>query len=409
MMFTMTNLKTSTKISLKFTFFTSLILVLFWVIVNFFYFTQWYWQEKARLEERWTFFETFWFWNRLWVNPIENLRLNAAISETLIENSILWDIAILDWEYYVFSILENQVLYTKVSHHIYAQFSLFLITLYVIILFILLSYIFSFYFVKSSLKNLNYLVWKTKNLDLEHLNTNIHIDWPKDDEIKILADTISNSMKKLNKQAKSLREFISNASHELKTPLMEISSQLDLVDDYEVKDNLKTSVKNMNNIVENLLILARIQSQSNFIYEEVDISFTVQNIANRIHKLYEGKSINLDLKITEWVKKHTSLSLFEMLFKNLLENSFKYTNNWWNIIVELDNNYLKIQDDWIWIKDKNLSKIWESFYQEDLSKNDSQSFGLWLYIVKQIIDVLWYDIDVKSQEWKWTRFTLYFN
>ena len=65
-----------------------------------------------------------------------------------------------------------------------------------------------------------------------------------------------------------------------------------------------------------------------------------------------------------------------------------------------------MKDTWQWIKSENLNKIWERFWQEDSSKSDTTSFGLWLYLVKLLVEKHWRDIIVTSTEWKWSEFKI---
>lgn len=413
------NLTTSTKISLKFTLFTTILLFLFGIIVNFFYFSQWYSQEKAFLEERSTVFQLFGFdpmvpkhLRHSW--PWDTISLDNVLAKEILENDVLFNISRIDNDYVLYSISWENLSYSVVTYHIFSQLNLLLINFYMIIFFIVLAYFVSHYFVRTSLKRLRSLVSQTKSLDIENLNNPISMDWPYDDEIKILSDTINKSMNKIYVQAKSLKNFISNASHEIKTPLMEISSQLDLISmKYGAKQEIsqiKSTIKNMNSLIENLLFLTKIQSSStDFSIEKFNASNLVNSCIQKIESFYTNKKINIEKKIHDDIYLSSNYQLFEVLVKNLVENAFKYTKNNWNIKIYFDNNFFEIEDDGIWIRSENLQKIWHSFYQEDSAKTDIKSFWMWLYIVKQIIDLLDYDVDVSSEVWNWTKFTIKFN
>jgi len=81
--------------------------------------------------------------------------------------------------------------------------------------------------VKTSLEKLNYLVEHVKDLDLDNLHNKLEIIGAEDDEINILAKRMNEAMEKINRQTLALKDFISNASHELKTPLMTMNSEID--------------------------------------------------------------------------------------------------------------------------------------------------------------------------------------
>jgi two-component system phosphate regulon sensor histidine kinase PhoR len=69
-----------------------------------------------------------------------------------------------------------------------------------------------------------------------------------------------------------------------------------------------------------------------------------------------------------------------------LENAYKFTPEWWTIHITLDANKLVIKDNGKGIAKKNLEHIWERFWQVDRSKTDTKSFGLWLYLVKLLVE-----------------------
>ncbi len=411
-------IKTSTAISLKFTLFTTIILFLFGLVVNFFYFSHWYIQEKARLEQRWTVFEYIGFdpmvpkhLRERW--PEDTILTESDLAKEIYEGTIFLDISRLNNNFIIYSISEKKLTYSIVSYHVYSQINLLLITLYMIFIFLLITYFISYYFVKTSLKNLNCLIYQIKDLDIDNLSTSVKIwETAEDDEIKILADTINLSLERLDKQTKALKDFISNASHELKTPLMEISTQLDLLSintwTKEEITNIKKTLKNMNMLIENLLFLSRIQAWRDFSKQEANIFDITKNVINTISDIFKEKNIKLQSNLEENLIIYTNPYLFEILVKNLLENAYKYTPEWWEIKIYLDNKYLTVEDNWQWIKKENLEKIWNSFYQEDESKTDTESFGLGLHIINQIIHLLNYQIRVESEENNWTKFTIKF-
>jgi signal transduction histidine kinase len=93
-----------------------------------------------------------------------------------------------------------------------------------------------------------------------------------------------------------------------------------------------------------------------------------------------------------------------MLFWNLIENAINY-NNWNNTItITIDKNYISIKDEWIWIEESEQEKIFNRFYR---NKNSSLYYKnwnwLWLSIVKKVIDLFWWKIEINSKKWVWTE------
>ena len=424
------NLKTSSKISLKFTLFTIVIVFMFWVLANFIFFRMWYWtlerEEWPRWPENWFMREP----DRNQERP-ERPELNAEVSEDfkefrnrfidrlslttdseeykdLQENTIFMQISKLWDEYFFHDIVDNRVVVKQVTPNVQAQKNLLKTSIYLLIFSAILAYIVSLYFVKSSLRKLNDLVDHVKWLNLNNLDSNFEIVWPENDEINILASKINLATDKINKQTLALKDFISNASHELRTPLMSINSEID----YSLKskeykewmENIKWEILNLNNLLDELVLISKLDSDTELKKSKKNISDVVSSVSKMVEKKYKNKWLKLELKCDD-VEKMVHNSSFEIIAKNLIENAFKYTDEW-SIKIILNDKEFSVKDTWKWVKKENLDKVWDRFWQEDSSKTDITSFGLWLYLVKLLVEKHWWNIEVKSKEWKGSEFRI---
>ena len=415
------NMKTSSKISLKFTLFTVIIILFFGVLANVIFFkiryrsvnieAQW---DKMAIKERtlpeppqWPDFQNFRerFINRLSIttdsNEYQELQKNEFIKWYWI--SRLWS------SYFYFHTIDNNVIVRDITPNIQAQKNLLLTSLYLLLILGALSYLLSIYFVKSSLRKLNDLVDHVKWLNLNNLDSKFEIVWPENDEINILAAKINDATDKINKQTLALKDFISNASHELRTPLMSINSEID----YSLKskeykewmENIKSEILNLNNLLDELVLISKLDADTELKKSNKNVSDVVISTSKMIEKKYKDKWLKLELKCDDNVEKMVHNSSFEIIAKNLIENAFKYTNEW-KIMVKLNENEFSVKDTWIGIKKENLEKVRDRFWQEDSSKTDVTSFGLWLYLVKLLVEKHWRNIDVKSTQWKWSEFKI---
>ena len=243
---------------------------------------------------------------------------------------------------------------------------------------------------------------------MNNLEEKIEITWPENDEINILASKINFATDKINKQTLALKDFISNASHELKTPLMSISSQID----YSLKaktykewmQNIKLEIMHLNDLLDELVLMSKLDSNIELKKTNENVSKITLSVLKMLEKKYKNKKIKVELQCKN-IEKMIHSSSFEIIAKNLIENAFKYTLKW-TIKIVLNEKEFIIQDSWIWINKKNLEKIWDRFWQEDASKTDITSFGLWLYLVKLLVKKHWWEIQVTSTKWKWTKFKI---
>ena len=421
------NLKTSSKISLKFTLFTIVIVLIFGVLANLLFFrmrwrtlnieVQWdkmvnkerMMKEPRQTPPQWQNEPEF---KKRFINHL-SITLNSEEYQELQDNEILkWYWISKLWDsYFYYHRVNDTVVVRDITPQIQSQKNLLITSIYLLIFSAILAYIVSLYFVKSSLRKLNDLVDYVKWLDLNNLEKKYEIIWPENDEINVLAMKINSATDKINKQTLALKDFISNASHELRTPLMSINSEID----YSLKskeykewmENIKWEILNLNNLLDELVLISKLDADSEFKKFNKNISEVVSSVSKMIEKKYKGKWLKMELKCDDNVEKMVHNSSFEIIAKNLIENAFKYTDEW-SIEITLNDKEFSVKDTWKWIKKENLEKIWDRFWQEDSSKTDITSFGLWLYLVKLLVEKHWWNIEVKSNQWKWSEFKIMF-
>ena len=419
------NLKTSSKISLKFTLFTIVIVLIFGVLANLLFFrmrwrtlnieVQWdkmvnkerMMKEPRQTPPQWQNEPEF---KKKFVNHL-SITLNSEEYQELQNNEILkWYWISKLWDsYFYYHRVNDTVIVRDITPQIQSQKNLLVTSIYLLIFSAILAYIVSLYFVKTSLRKLNDLVDYVKWLDLNNLEKKYEIVWPENDEINVLAMKINSATDKINKQTLALKDFISNASHELKTPLMSINSEID----YSLKskeykewmENIKWEILNLNNLLDELVLISKLDADSELKKSNKNISEVVSSVSKMVEKKYKDKWLKIELKCDDNVEKMVHNSSFEIIAKNLIENAFKYTDEW-SIEITLNDKEFSVKDTWKWIKKENLEKIWDRFWQEDSSKTDVTSFGLWLYLVKLLVEKHWWNIEVKSDSWKWSEFKI---
>ena len=442
------NLKTSTQISLKFTVFSAIILFFVACFMNFFFFSFWYFDLKNPPFMKNEFFkwpremmeEVNWLsWNIVtdrggdkcpnWMckpdenrhfNPEQNfpqhrLRLNYDSDEAkeLLSQKNILNIYVVDWYYLYLQKDWDFLQVNNVTPHVQLQYSLLWISIVILVVGIVLSYIASLFFVKTALKKLNALNDALESLDIDHLNHRIKIEWSKDDEINKVSMKFNQALEKISNQTLWLKDFVRNASHELRTPLMWISTLVDLARksknyDESLKE-VKEEIKRMDELLDALLLITRIEETVSLDKEENDIVKSLNSTLKQLAMEFDDKKIVLHQDVPSKLVKKVHKQGWESIMTNLLRNAFKYVPNEWEIKVSLNEDCFKVWNSWEWIADENLQKIWERFWQWDSSNSDRKSFWLWLYLSKLFAEKQWFEIWCESEKWKWVTFILKFN
>ena len=291
--------------------------------------------------------------------------------------------------YFIYTIIGENVRFLDVTGFVYAQMELTQLLFLWNACFILIVYVISLYFVKSSLRNLKKLARFAQDLNFEDLSTPLKIKGHKYDEIRLIAEAFNSSLEKINSQVQSLKEFIANASHELKTPLMMINTEIDIAlkkQDYEDRlINIKGNIKRISALLETLSLITRLESEKNIEKKEVNLRETIQTILPEIEKHYTKKEIHRDIPKNMKVLAHQGL--LEIVIKNLIENAYKYAGDNASISIISTKNTLSVSDTGKGIPPEFQQQIFERFRQLEKTEHENHSFGLGLYLVKKIVEI----------------------
>ncbi|EEU13135.1 PAS domain-containing sensor histidine kinase [Anaerococcus vaginalis] len=250
---------------------------------------------------------------------------------------------------------------------------------------------------------------KNLDLDLEEISVKIFLDPVIDEEIvSYIVIVIDNSK---NKKAEAMRrEFSSNVSHELKSPLTSINGYAELIATGLAKDDdikkfgqiINEEGNRLLNIIDDILKLSKLDEEN---LQEVKTIVNIKNVVdqsiNRFKRISEMKNIKVENKVCD-INIKTHESLFTDLVTNIYENAIKYNKTNGQIIIKCEKNKknikLIIEDRGIGIKKEDLPRIFERFYVADKQRTRTlKSTGLGLSIVKHICDYLNYDIKVESK------------
>ncbi len=222
-------------------------------------------------------------------------------------------------------------------------------------------------------------------------------------------------IKKLNEIKK---DFVINASHELKTPLTTIKGfletlQFELGGNYSFYiDILKRNTNRLINIVNDILLLAEVESSQNFFPEKMDIRKILKNSINILKNQANRKAIMIDYEFKDIPKIFVDPFKLEQVFVNLIDNAIKYSdeNSKIQINVLEESEFIRIDfiDTGIGIKKSDIARIFERFYVVDKSRSRKVGgTGLGLSIVKHIIQLHKGKMEIYSEYGKGTTVTIW--
>lgn len=214
------------------------------------------------------------------------------------------------------------------------------------------------------------------------------------------------------------KRFISDASHELKTPLTVIRANTDILET-DIGDNkwlkyINLEVGLMDNLVNKLLILAKVESgDDRSSYENIDFSKSVRGAAMPFESVAFEKGKNLNIDVETGIQLYGDRYAINQLVAILVDNAIKHTAENGTIEVKAKSNrgtkILEVSNTGAPIPEEDRERIFERFYRGDKSRNrSSRRYGLGLAIAKIIVEQHKGTITVECKE-GWTRFIVIFN
>lgn len=296
-----------------------------------------------------------------------------------------------------------------------------IIMLITVPLILLLTAIGGYYITKKAFLPVNNIIKTANDISMQNdISRRIEImPNAKQDEIQNLSVTLNKMLDKIESLVKQERQFTSDASHELRTPISVILAQgeylLDIAKEEKEKELAQTIVdqsKQVSKLVSRLLLLARIdQNRQKFNKEKVDLSVLVDIAVDSMRELAAQKDIQLFMNVPEGMIVNADESLLLSAITNLISNGIKYGNRSGYVAVSASKfggtTEIIVLDNGVGIANEHLDKIWGRFYRVDDVRNDEYgSSGLGLAMVKSIIELHGGTISVNSKIGQGTEFRI---
>ena len=240
-----------------------------------------------------------------------------------------------------------------------------------------------------------------------------------DDEMGYLANSLNYMADKLNRNGEYQRRFISNVSHDFRSPLTSIKGYVQAMLDGTIPPELQEKYlkiiayesERLEKLTRSLLALNDLDIKKRLMHvHRFDINETLRTTAETFEGSCTKRNIQLVLYLTgKELFVRADMEQIQQVIYNLLDNALKFSNNNSSIILETTEKngkvFVSVKDHGSGIPKEKLSKIWERFYKLDTSRGkDRLGTGLGLSIVKEIINAHGQNINVISTEGVGTEF-----
>ena len=240
-------------------------------------------------------------------------------------------------------------------------------------------------------------------------------------EIRRLARTFNSMSEKIESLDEARNQFVSNASHELKTPLATMKVMIEsLIYQPEMESGLRTEflgdinreIDRLSSIISDLLTLVRMDEKDvKLSRENMSMAALIKDTEHLLKPLKEKRGQKLILSLQDDCDMYADRTKLQQVVYNLMENAFKYTQEGGTVKVTLMKSgrsaILKVADNGPGIAAEHLPHIFDRFYRVDKARSrESGGTGLGLAIVHQLVMLHGGEVHVESDVGKGTTFTV---
>ncbi len=222
-----------------------------------------------------------------------------------------------------------------------------------------------------------------------------------------------NAVKPMTEALKRQKTFISDASHEMKTPLSVLMTYAEIIEKQngttQATKVMKNEIKNMSALIENLLSLSKMENDKQKLSrEKINPDLIIKEVTDLFSQTDQLKhNINIQLDANCFLL--MDATDFRRLVTILTDNALKYTPNGKSVLIKTymknDKFILSVKDEGIGILNEDLPHIFERFYRADKTRSRKDgSFGLGLALAKEIVQKYKGNISAQSEIQKGSEF-----
>ena len=215
-------------------------------------------------------------------------------------------------------------------------------------------------------------------------------------------------------------DFVSNMTHELKTPIAIAYSANDALLNYDTTNDpdkktkyltiANKQLKRLGELVENILAMSMERRKTMKLRpEDIQLREFVEEIA-AAQRMRGDKDITINVNIPENTTIEADRAHLANVLNNLIDNAIKYSRDSVEITITYDSHDLSVRDNGIGIPSKSIPYLFNKFYRVPHgNRQDVRGYGIGLYYVKSILDKMGWDIEAKSTEGEGSVFTIKFS
>lgn len=245
------------------------------------------------------------------------------------------------------------------------------------------------------------------------------IDVPTSDELGIIGNTMNYMANELDTLEEDQRKFISNVSHDFRSPLTSIKGYVEAMLDGTIPPELQSKylniilfeTKRLTKLTQGILDLNQFGHRGTMLdLADFDINRMIKTTILTFEGTCEKKGLSFDLVLTgKELFVNADMTKIQQVLYNLIDNATKFSNHNSSIKIETsiknEKVFISVKDSGIGIPADSIKKIWDRFYKTDLSRGkDKKGTGLGLSIVKEILQAHNEHINVISTEGVGTEF-----
>jgi len=288
-------------------------------------------------------------------------------------------------------------------------------------LLLVLLALFGYFFIRGAFQPVRRMIVTVRSIRADDLSGRV-TDVESPDEIGELAATFNAMLDRIERAFNEVRQFSSDAAHELKTPLTALRGEMEVAlrkerEPAEYRTVLESGLEEaakLERIIDDLLLLARTGAASGaFANEPVALDEVVLDAYEETRKLAERMGISLVLSELDEVRIRGNALLLRRLLVNLIDNGIKYNRPGGSVSVTLELEHggnearLVVEDTGIGIPAESLPHLFDRFYRVDKARSrDVGGTGLGLAIVKRVAEAHGGTVTAESKPGKGSRFTV---